>query len=459
MSLEKAPDSTTDGPVGDYLWMHFTNLAKDETTPPFVVDRAEGSYIFDTSGRKYLDASAGLACVNIGHGRREVADAATSQYRKVEYWPNWTGQTTRPVIDLAKRIAGLAPGDLNRVFFTGSGSESVEAAWKMARQYHLLRGNHGKYKVVARNNSYHGTTLGALAVTGIQGLRSDFAPLLPTTVHAPAVKAFGSGRSPQEHSIFCASEIRRLILEEGPETVAAVFLEPVQNSGGSIVSEPIYFEMVREICDEYDVLLISDETIAAWGRIGEVFGSQAMGYVPDIITTAKGLTSAYFPMGAVIAADRIAEPFRSANAGFAHGYTFGGHPVAAAAAHANLDILLGEDLCGKSRVNGADLRRKLEGLSDTGLLGEVRGMALFQTVELAPRGEEGTAFTAEQTAYLSTEIPAGLRARGVIFRAMHLGQPLLQMSPPLSISTPEIDELVGAIRDVLTDVAPKVNAL
>ena len=356
--------------------------------------RGEGCYVYDEHGKRYLDGLASLFCSNIGHGRADVAQAGADQAKELGYFSSWS-YAHPPTIELATRIAELAPGDLNRVFFTNSGSEAVEAALKLARQYHKLTGHPNKYKVIAREIAYHGTTLGALSATGVPDYRTPFEPLPPGASHVPNTNLYRlpAGQDPSE----LAEAIAQRIEFEGPDTVAAVILEPVQNAGGCLVPPDGYFERVREICDEYDVLLISDEVICAWGRLGEWFGSQRIGYQPDIITTAKGLTSAYAPMGAVIASDRVAEPFMQGANTFLHGATWGGHPVAAAIALANLDVFENEDILDHVRANEGAFRAMLDSLSDLPIVGDVRGLGYFYAIELVKDKETKESFTDEES--------------------------------------------------------------
>src|SRR5215468_1088456 len=324
------------------LWMHFTRMGSfgpDHEVP--IIVKGDGCYVWDDHGNRYLDGLSALFCVNSGHGRTELGEAMAAQVGELDFITVWSYAHPR-AIELATRISTLTPGDLNRVFFTNSGSEAVESAIKLARSYHRHRGTGHKTKVVAREVAYHGTTLGALSATGIPALRSHFEPLAPGGVHVPNTNSY---RWPADRDpLWAAEQIEERIIFEGPETVSAVILEPLQNAGGCIPPQEGYFQRVREICDRYDVLLISDEVICAWGRLGEWFGCQRYGFLPDIITVAKALTNANIPMGGLIASEKVYEPFGQDTAMFAHGSTFAGHPVAAAAAMANLDIMESEDL-------------------------------------------------------------------------------------------------------------------
>src|ERR1017187_6143654 len=331
-----------------HLWMHFTRIGNDVHAPVPIIVSGEGCYVYDADGKRYLDGLSALYCVNAGHGRAELADAAAAQMRELDFFTTWSYAHPR-AIELATRIASLAPGGLNRVFFTSGGSEAVESALKLARQYFHLMGKPSKHKVIAREIAYHGTTLGALSATGITSLREPFEPLTPGGCHVTNTNTYRLPHTMTESDLVEAIAAR--IEFEGPDTVAAVILEPVQNAGGCFTPPEGYFDRVREICNEYDVLMISDEVICAWGRLGEWFGANRFDYQPDIITTAKGLTSAYAPMGAAIVSDRLAEPFLQGTNSFTHGFTFGGHPVCAAIAMANLDAFEREGVIENVRSN------------------------------------------------------------------------------------------------------------
>jgi adenosylmethionine-8-amino-7-oxononanoate aminotransferase len=436
--------------------MHFTRMGTyaDHEVP--IIVRGEGCYVYDERGKRYLDGLAALFCVNAGHGRAELGEAAARQAKELAFYINWS-YAHPPAIELATRIASLAPGDLNRVFFTSGGSEAVESAWKLARNYHKLRGEGTRTKLIARELAYHGTTLGALAATGLTGLRSPFEPLTPGGCHVPNTNEYRwpAGRDP----LWAADAIEERILFESPETVAAVILEPVQNAGGCFVPQDGYFELVREICDRYGVLLISDEVICSWGRLGRYFGCERYGYRPDIVTTAKGLTSAYAPMGAVIVSDPIAEPFMKGKTIFAHGFTFGGHPVAAAVALANLDIFEREDLCGHVRAKEGEFREHLERLRDIPLVGDVRGAGYFLAIELVKDRETKESFSLEESEDLLRGFLSGeLYRQGLICRADDRGDPVVQLSPPLIADTEQFEEIEAILRSALSQAWDRIES-
>jgi adenosylmethionine-8-amino-7-oxononanoate aminotransferase len=435
--------------------MHFTRMGAYEDHDVPVIVRGEGCYVYDEHGKRYLDGLAALFCVNVGHGRTELGDAAAAQMKELGYYTNWSYAHPR-AIELAARIADLAPGDLNRVFFTSGGSEAVESAIKLARNYHRINGRGQRTKVIARELAYHGTSLGALAATGLTGIRAPFEPLMPGGCHVPNTNSYRwpPGRDP----LWAADTIEERILFEGPETVAAVILEPVQNAGGCFVPQDGYFQRVREICDRYEVLLISDEVICSWGRLGHYFGSERFDYLPDIITTAKGMAAAYVPMGAMIVSDRIAEPFMHDKTMFGHGFTFGGHPVACAVAMANLDILEREDLCAHVRRKEVEFRSVLEDLRDIPIVGDVRGAGFFHAVELVKDQDTKETFDDEESEDLLRGFLSGeLYKRGLICRADDRGDPVVQLSPPLIADSEQFSEIGAILRSVLSEAWDRVR--
>jgi adenosylmethionine-8-amino-7-oxononanoate aminotransferase len=439
----------------DHLWLHFTRHSTYENggEMPLIV-RGEGHRIWDSHGREYIDGLAGLFVVQVGHGREELAEAAARQAKELAFFPLWSFAHPRAV-ELADRIAAMAPGDLNRVFFTTGGGEAVESAWKLAKQYFKLTGKPNKHKVISRAVAYHGTPQGALSITGIPPLKEMFEPLVPGAHKVPNTNFYRRpefvGDDEKAFGRWAADRIAEAIEFEGPDTVAAVFLEPVQNAGGCFPPPPGYFERVREICDEHDVLLVSDEVICAFGRVGEMFGAGEFGYQPDIITCAKGMTSGYSPIGAMIASDRLFEPFKQGATAYAHGYTFGGHPVSSAVAMANLDIFEREGLTDHVQQNAPAFRATLEKLLDIPIVGDVRGHGYFYGIELVKDRETKETFDdAESERLLRGYLSGALWEAGLYCRADDRGDPVIQLAPPLIIGQPEFDDIEQRLRSVLT---------
>jgi adenosylmethionine-8-amino-7-oxononanoate aminotransferase len=444
----------------DHLWMHFTRMSSYRDAPVPTIARGEGVYIYDTEGRRYLDGLAGLFVVQAGHGRAELAEAAYKQAQELAFFPIWSYAHPKAV-ELAERLANYAPGDLNKVFFTTGGGEAVETAWKLAKQYFKLTGKPTKYKVISRAVAYHGTPQGALSITGLPALKAPFEPLVPGTHKVPNTNFYRAaensgvealGKDPEVFGRWAADQIEQQILFEGPETVAAVFLEPVQNAGGCFPPPPGYFRRVREICDKYDVLLVSDEVICAFGRLGTMFGCDKFGYVPDMITCAKGMTSGYSPIGACIISDRLAEPFFEGDNTFLHGYTFGGHPVSAAVALANLDIFEREGLTKHVLDSERAFRSTLERLHDLPIVGDVRGDGFFYGIELVKDKTTKETLTDEECErVLYGFLSKALFDNGLYCRADDRGDPVVQLSPPLIADQGTFDEIEQILRTVLTE--------
>ena len=458
-------DSATSGSAYDimalqesakrHMWLHFTRMSSYASAEIPMIVRGSGQYVYDSRGKRYLDGLSGLFVSQIGHGRTEVAEAGARQASELAYFPLWSYAHPR-AIELAERLASLASGDLSRVFFTTSGSEAVEAAWKLAKQFFKATGQPGRYKVLSRDIAYHGTSMGALAITGLPGIKEPFEPLPPGGVRVPNTNFY---RAPefvsQDETVFgawAADEIERAILREGPDSVAAVFLEPVQNSGGCFPPPPGYFARVRQICDRYGVLLVSDEVICAFGRLGYYFGSQRYGYQPDIITFAKGVTSGYAPLGGMMVSDALMEPFRHGDASFLHGVTFAGHPVSCAVALANLDVFEKEDLLGNVRGHEAAFRATLSKLTDLPIVGDVRGDGYFYGIELVKDKAAKITFDDDESERLLRGfLSHALFEAGLICRADDRGDPVIQLSPPLTCTQEHFDEMEQILRSVLTE--------
>jgi adenosylmethionine-8-amino-7-oxononanoate aminotransferase len=442
----------------DHLWMHFSrqSVMTEGGGVPIIV-KGEGHRIWDSAGKEYIDGLAGLFVVNAGHGRRRLAEAGARQAEQLAFFPIWS-YAHPAAIELADRIADLAPGDLNHVFFSTGGGEAVETAFKLAKHYWKLAGQPTKHKVISRYIAYHGTPQGALAITGLPGMKSMFEPVTPGGFRVPNTNFYRagemgfSGSDPEQFGVWAADRIAEMIEFEGPETVAAVFLEPVQNSGGCFPPPPGYFQRVREICDRYDVLLVSDEVICAFGRLGHYFGADAYGYQPDMITFAKAVTSGYSPLGGTIVSDRIYEPFSHGHVSFPHGYTFGGHPVSSAVAMENLDLFEEEGLLAHVRENSPVFRSTLEKLTDLPIVGDVRGDGFFFGIELVKdKATKETFDDDESERLLRGFLSKALFDAGLYCRADDRGDPVIQLAPPLTIGPSEFDEIEQILRGVLTE--------
>jgi adenosylmethionine-8-amino-7-oxononanoate aminotransferase len=372
--------------------------------------------------------------------------------RELPFYTNWSYAHPR-AIELAHEVASLAPGDLNRVFFVSGGSEAVESAWKLARQFHQARGER-RWKAVARRTAYHGTTMGALSINGIPSLRAPFEPLVPDTIHVRNTNRFHRppGETEEEFTAFLLEDLDSAIVQAGPETVAMVIMEPVQNAGGSFTPPAGYWRGVREICDRYEILLCADEVITGFGRLGSWFGSELYDIRPDLITSAKGLSSAYASIGAVIAADHVIEPFLGEEAMYAHGITFGGHPVQCAIALKNIEILKRERLVENVRDNGDAFRQTLAQLLDLPIVGDLRGTGFFYALELVKDKETRAGFTHEECeTLLRGFLSPRLFEKGLICRADDRGDPVVQISPPLIATQQEFDIITGTLGEVLSE--------
>jgi adenosylmethionine-8-amino-7-oxononanoate aminotransferase len=434
----------------DHLWLHFTRMGGAE--PPIIV-RGEGCYLEDLEGRRYLDALAGLFAVQVGYSYgEEMGQAALAQMRELPFYTNWSYAHPR-AIELAHEVAQLAPGDLNRVFFVSGGSEAVESAWKLARQYHQARGER-RWKAVSRRLAYHGTTMGALSINGIAALRAPFEPLVPDVIHVRNTNRYHrpAGETEEEFTAFLLEDLESAIVQEGPETVAMVIMDPVQNAGGSFTPPARYWRGVREICDRYGILLVADEVITGFGRIGSWFGSELYDIRPDLILSAKGLSSAYASIGAVIAADHVVEPFLDDRATFAHGITFGGHPVQCAIALKNIEIMKRERVVENVRDNGDAFRSTLAQLLDLPIVGDLRGTGFFYALELVKDKETRQTFDDDECeTLLRGFLSPRLFEKGLICRADDRGDPVIQISQPLIATQREFDEMTGILGEVLTE--------
>jgi adenosylmethionine-8-amino-7-oxononanoate aminotransferase len=430
------------------LMLHFTPYSEDWSKLPVIVS-GEGCYVTDDKGNDYIDGLAGLFTTQVGHGRTELGEVAAKQMKELGFFPNWSFQHPRS-LELAAKISEIAPGDLNSTFFVSSGSEAVETVIKLARQYHKTNGEPGRYKIISRDVAYHGTTMGALSVTGLPGFKAPFEPLPSGFYHV---------RNTQQDPEGAADAIEQMIEAEGPELVAAVVLEPVQNAGGCLVPPPDYWKRVREICDRHGVLLVSDAVICAFGRLGEWFGIERFDVVPDMTSFAKGVTSGYLPMGGVVVNDRIASTLRENAPMFTHGSTFGGHPVSSAVAVENIAIMEREKLL--QNVHdleghfGDELKRMA---SDHPIVKEVRGMGFFWAVEVNPERADGTPLEGDEyQKYFKGVVSRKLLEGGLICRFDDKDDPVIQFSPAL-VSDREVLSRIAEITDgALTELEKQLG--
>jgi adenosylmethionine-8-amino-7-oxononanoate aminotransferase len=442
-----------------HLWMHFTRLSSYAEHEVPIIVKGEGVRVWDQHGKSYLDGLSGLFTSQIGHGRTELAEAAARQAADLAYFPLWSYAHPR-AIELADRLAAITPGDCNRIFFTTGGSEAVESAWKLARQYFKLIGQPDRIKVISRDIAYHGATMGALSITGLTDIKTAFEPLVPGAVHVPNTNFYRARYFADDEEAFgrwAADSIEQAILIEGPDTVAAVFLEPVQNAGGCFPPPPGYFQRVRDICDRYGVLLVSDDVISAFGRLGHWFGGNRYDYVPDMVTMAKGLTSGYSPLGALAVSDKLVEPFLEGHNSFLHGITFAGHPVSAAVALANLDVFEKEHLLDHVQTNEPLFRAALDTLADLPIVGDVRGAGYFYGIEMVRDKDTRETFTDDESERLLRGFLSGaLYEAGLICRADDRGDPVIQLAPPLICGEAEFDEMTSILRTVLTEAWKRI---
>ena len=461
--------------IRDNVWLHFTQMApfRDPANRPLVLVKGEGSTLWDADGNAYLDLLAGIYSVNAGYGRRRIVEAMTEQAMALPF-VNPFGYTSVPAAVLADRLADLAPvGGQARVFFTSGGSESVETALKLAKQYQATLGFTNRWKTVSRRVAWHGTTMGALSVNGLTPARGVFGPLVPGARHAPMSHRY---RCPYcdgapACTLACYEEIERLVEFEGPDQIAAIITEPVQNAGGCIPPGSMdYFKKIRALCDQTGILMIMDEVICGFGRLGTLFGSDYFDVQPDIITTAKGITSSYAPLGAVLVRRSVADAFEAEapeslpssvrtarSSGFLHGLTFGGHPVSCAAAIANLDIMLEEDLPARARETGAYLRAELElALGNHPNVGDIRGAGLFLGIELV--SDKATKATFKDAALLEW-LTDQMRERGLILRNDGRNDPTTQLCPPLVITREECDRVVAILVETITGLGQRLGSV
>jgi adenosylmethionine-8-amino-7-oxononanoate aminotransferase len=473
----------------EHLWLHFSRMAgyRDGEVP--IIVRGDGCYLEDVNGKRYLDALAGLFSVNIGYGYgEEIGEAAAAQMRELPFYTNW-GYAHPRAIELAAEVASLTPGDLNRVFFVSGGSEAVESAWKLARQYYALRGQQRvraavartggdaptrvdearaiqglgsrRWKAVSRHVAYHGTTMGALSINGIPALRTPFEPLVPEVLHVHNTNRYHRPPDETEEQFtgFLLDDLEHTINAAGPETIAMVIMEPVQNAGGSFMPPNGYWRGVREICDRYDILLCADEVITGFGRLGAWFGSERFDIKPDLMTIAKGLSSSYASIGAVVASDRVVEPFMEDTSMYSHGITFGGHPVQAAVALKNIEIMKRDGIVDHVADTQDQFRTTLAQLLDLPIAGDLRGTGFFYALELVKDKDTRESFDDEECeTLLRGFLSPRLFERGLICRSDDRGDPVVQISPPLVAEQEEFDQIVSILGDVLGEAWDRIKS-
>jgi adenosylmethionine-8-amino-7-oxononanoate aminotransferase len=444
----------------EHLWLHFTRMGGDGEVP--IIVRGDGCYLEDSKGKRYLDALAGLFSVNIGYGYgEEIGEAAAAQMRELPFYTNW-GYAHPRAIELASEVASLTPGDLNRLFFVSGGSEAVESAWKLARQYYTARGDGRRWKAISRHVAYHGTTMGALSINGIPELRNPFEPLVPEVLHVRNTNRYHrpADETEEQFTAFLLDDLEQTITATGAETVAMVIMEPVQNAGGSFTPPEGYWKGVREICDRYGILLCADEVICGFGRVGAWFGSERYDIKPDLMTIAKGLSSSYAAIGAVVASDRVMEPFMRDTNMYAHGITFGGHPVMSAIALKNIEIMKRDRIVEHVAETQDTFRKTLSQLLDLPIVGDVRGTGFFYAVELVKDKDTRESFNDEECeTLLRGFLSPRLFERGLICRSDDRGDPVVQISPPLIAGQHEFDQIVSILGDVLTEAWTRVAGL
>jgi adenosylmethionine-8-amino-7-oxononanoate aminotransferase len=471
----------------DHLWLHFTRMGgyRDAEVP--IIVRGDGCYLEDSNGKRYLDALAGLFSVNIGYGYgEEMGEAAAAQMRELPFYTNWSYAHPR-AIELAAEVASLTPGDLNRLFFVSGGSEAVESVWKLARQYYTTRGEQRfraaiaptggeaptrvdeahaigtterRWKAISRNIAYHGTTMGALSINGIPALRTPFEPLVPEVLHVRNTNRFHrpADETEEQFTALLLENLVETIEATGPETVCMVIMEPVQNAGGAFTPPEGYWRGVREICDRYDILLCADEVITGFGRVGAWFGSERYDIRPDLMTIAKGLSSSYAAIGGVVASDRVMEPFMRDTSMYSHGITFGGHPVQAAVALKNIEIMKRDQIVEHVAATQGDFRRTLEQLLDLPIVGDVRGVGFFYAIELVKDKDTRASFDHDECETLLRDfLSPRLFERGLICRADDRGDPVVQISPPLVAGQQEFDQIVSILGDTLAEAWTRIH--
>lgn len=426
----------------------------------FVVQRGEGPYVDDADGRRYIDGLSGLYCCQLGYSyAAEFAEAADRQLRELCFSPLWSASAHPTAIELAERLSRIAPVDIEHTFFSGGGAEAVETAWKIARKYHTLRGDPGRTKAIARRGAYHGLTVGTLSFTDDPGLKEPYGPPAIETRFVSHTNRFGLSGELAGDATFTAHLLRELedaILAEGPETIAMLIAEPVQNRGGCITPPEGYWPGLRTLADRYGFLLVADEVITAFGRLGEWFGGDRYGARPDIVTVAKGITAGYAPMGATLVGTKVTEVLNRPGAVLNHGYTFGGHPLSAAIALRSLDIMERDGILDNVRGLQDHLATRMTSLAALPIVGDVRGAGFFYACELVGDLDDGGFSDTARAALVADLIPRRLREAGLLARVYNRAAPLVQIAPPLISDRGLLDRIADIIADTLDEASARL---
>ncbi|MFI9585508.1 aminotransferase class III-fold pyridoxal phosphate-dependent enzyme [Streptomyces sp. NPDC052236] len=425
-----------------------------------VVRRGEGPYVEDADGRRYIDGLSGLYCCQLGYSYGpEFAEAADKQLRELCYSPLWTGSAHPTAIELAERLSRIAPVGIEHTFFSGGGAEAVETAWKIARRYHALRGEADRTKAIARRGAYHGLTIGALSLTDDPGLTDPYGPPAIDTRFVSNTSRFGLAPEFADDTAFTAhllAELEAEILAEGPETIAMLIAEPVQNRGGCITPPQGYWQGLRALADRYGFLLVADEVITAFGRVGEWFGGDLYGARPDMVTVAKGITAGYAPMGATLVSTKVTEVINRPGAVLNHGYTFAGHPLSAAIALRNLEIMERDRILDNVRGLQDDLAQRMAALTDLPIVGDVRGTGFFYSCELVGDLDGGGFSDRVRADLIAGLIPRRLREAGLLARVYNRSAPLVQIAPPLISDRALLDRIAAIVAGTLAEASARI---
>ena len=439
--------------------MHsYTNARRHEEIGPLVIEKGDGIYVEDASGKRYIEAMAGLWSVAVGFSEQRLVDAATRQMKQLPFYHNFTHKSHAPVIDLAEKLVSIAPVPMSKVFFTNSGSEANDTATKMIWYRSNALGQPQKKKIISRKRGYHGVTIASASLTGLPNNHISFDLPIANVIHTGTPHHYRDAQPGESEEAFAtrlADELEQLILAEGPDTIAAFIGEPVMGAGGVVVPPATYWEKIQAVLAKYDILLVADEVICGFGRTGSMFGCETFGIRPDILVMSKQLSSSYLPISALLINDRVYQPLadKSNRIGtFGHGYTAGGHPVPAAVALENLKIIEENDLVGNAKRVGAHMQKRLRELADHELVGEVRGVGLIAGVELV--ADKATRAPWKNAGALGLLVNGHLQENGVISRNMG---DTLGFCPPLIITESQVDDMVAAVKKALDASLPEVR--